>query len=112
MKEEILELYLNYIFLGQNSYGVQAASQTFFSKSAKDLSPLEASILASLPKAPTTYNPYKNRSAVMGKLHFYKDEKEVKPNDATYKKAIDHVAILLPRLQVTTDAKSLMKQLM
>ncbi len=111
MKEEILELYLNYVFLGQNSYGVQAASQTYFAKNAKDLSPLEASILASLPKSPTKYNPYKDRRLVMGKLHFYKDEKEIKPSDVTYKKAVDHVATLLPRLQVVTDAKSLIKQL-
>lgn len=71
MKEEILELYLNYIFLGQNSYGVQAASQTFFGKDAKDLTPLESAILASLPQSPTRYNPYVNRIPVMGQLHFF-----------------------------------------
>lgn len=71
MKEEILELYLNYIFLGQNSYGVQAASQTFFGTSASELSPLEASIIASLPQSPTRYNPYVNPIPVMGKLNFY-----------------------------------------
>lgn len=71
MKEEILELYLNYIFLGQNSYGVQAASQTFFDTDASGLSPLEAAILASLPQSPTRYNPYVNPLPVMGQLHFY-----------------------------------------
>lgn len=52
-KEEILEIYLNRIFLGQNSYGVQAAAKTYFSKDIKDLSLAEAAALASLPKAPS-----------------------------------------------------------
>ena len=62
MKEKILELYLNYVFLGNNAYGVEAASKTYFAKSAKDLSILESAILASIPKAPTTYDPYKSKS--------------------------------------------------
>lgn len=50
MKEEVLELYLNYIFLGNNAYGVEAASKTYFGTSAINAGPLEASILASIPK--------------------------------------------------------------
>lgn len=50
MKKKVLELYLNYIFFGNNAYGVEAASRTYFAKSAADLNILEASILASLPK--------------------------------------------------------------
>ena len=50
MKIKTLELYLNCIFFGNNAYGVEAASKTYFAKSAKDLTVLEASILASLPK--------------------------------------------------------------
>jgi membrane peptidoglycan carboxypeptidase len=50
MKTKTLELYLNYIFFGNNAYGVEAASKTYFAKSAKDLTVLEAAILASLPK--------------------------------------------------------------
>lgn len=61
MKNKVLELYLNYISFWNNSFGVEAASKTYFSKSAKDLNALEASILASIPKSPTIYNPYKNR---------------------------------------------------
>lgn len=56
-KNEILELYLNEIFLGQNSYGVAAASQTYFNKPLSDLEPQEAAYLAALPKAPSTYHP-------------------------------------------------------
>ncbi len=56
-KEKILELYLNEIFLGQNSYGVAAASQTYFNKSLNELAPHEAAFLASMPKAPSDYHP-------------------------------------------------------
>ena len=60
-KEQILELYLNEIFLGQNSYGVAAAAQTYFNKSLSDLTPGEAAYLASLPKAPSDRHPVRNR---------------------------------------------------
>jgi membrane peptidoglycan carboxypeptidase len=56
-KDEILKLYLNEIPYGQNAYGIEAASQTYFSKSAKDLTLAEAAYLVSLPQAPTFYNP-------------------------------------------------------
>lgn len=65
MKKKLLELYLNYVFLGNNAYGVEAASKTYFSKSAKNLTALEAAILASIPKAPSRYDPYKS-TALMG----------------------------------------------
>ena len=55
-KEQILELYLNEIFLGQNSYGVTAASQTYFNKTLDELAPHEAAFLAALPKAPSDYH--------------------------------------------------------
>ena len=66
MKDRTLELYLNYISFGNNAFGIEAASKTYFDKSAKDLTVLEASILASIPKGPTLYNPYKNRDLVVG----------------------------------------------
>jgi len=66
MKKRTLELYLNYISFGNNAYGVEAASKAYFDKSAKDLTILEASILASIPKWPSLYNPYKNRDLVVG----------------------------------------------
>ena len=55
-KDKILELYLNEIFLGQNSYGVAAAAQTYFNKSLADLVPSEAATLAAMPQAPGKYN--------------------------------------------------------
>ena len=60
-KERILELYLNQIYLGQGSYGVASASLRYFDKSIGDLEYDEASLLAALPKAPSKYNPYKNK---------------------------------------------------
>lgn len=56
-KDEILELYLNKIYLGHRSYGVGAAAQVYFGKEAKDLSLSEVALIAGLPKAPSTMNP-------------------------------------------------------
>ncbi|OUS34584.1 penicillin-binding protein [Rhodobacterales bacterium 56_14_T64] len=60
-KEQILELYMNEIFLGQNSYGVAAASQTYFNKTLEELAPHEAAFLASLPKAPGKFHPVRGK---------------------------------------------------
>ncbi|MDC3165434.1 PBP1A family penicillin-binding protein [Candidatus Pelagibacter sp.] len=60
-KERILELYLNQIYLGSGAYGVAAASLEYFDKSIKDLNYSEAALLAALPKAPSRYNPYRNK---------------------------------------------------
>ena len=68
MKNRTLELYLNYISFGNNAYGIEATSKAYFDKSAKDLTVLESSILASIPKGPSLYNPYKNRDLVVGEF--------------------------------------------
>lgn len=65
-KKEILELYLNKIFFGGNSYGIEQASQTFFGTSASNLGVLESSILASLPKAPSSLSPYQHKDVLLG----------------------------------------------
>jgi penicillin-binding protein 1A len=59
-KEHILELYLNQIYLGSGSYGVEAASQVYFNKSITDISLEEMALLATLPKAPSKLDPRKN----------------------------------------------------
>ncbi len=59
-KDEILALYFNEIPYGSNAYGVEAASQTYFGKSAKELTLAESALIASLPQAPTFYSPYGN----------------------------------------------------
>jgi len=56
-KDKILELYLNEIFLGQNSFGVAAAAQTYFNKTLAELEPHEAATLAAMPQAPGRYHP-------------------------------------------------------
>jgi len=60
-KERILELYLNQIYLGEGSYGIASASLRYFDKSINELDYSEAALLAALPKAPSKYNPYKNK---------------------------------------------------
>ena len=59
-KDQILELYVNQIYLGQRTYGFAAASQTYFGKRLADLSLAESAMLAGLPKAPSRFNPIAN----------------------------------------------------
>ena len=56
-KEEILEIYLNDVFMGQGTYGVEEASKRFFDKHVKDITLEESALLAGIPQAPTLYNP-------------------------------------------------------
>lgn len=59
-KEQILEVYMNQIFLGQRAYGFAAASEVYFGKPLQDVTVAEAAMLAGLPKAPSAYNPITN----------------------------------------------------
>ncbi len=59
-KDQILEIYMNQIFLGNRAYGFAAASEAYFSKPLKDITIAEAAMLAGLPKAPSAYNPIVN----------------------------------------------------
>ena len=59
-KNEILALYLNQIYLGAGCYGIEAAAQTYFEKSVKDLEVHEIALLAGLPKAPNRYQPFRH----------------------------------------------------
>ena len=59
-KDQILELYLNIIYFGNNCYGIESAANYYFSKNAKDLSVEEAAMLAGLIKSPAKYSPIKN----------------------------------------------------
>ena len=58
-KNEILNLYLNQIYLGHGAYGVEAAVKTYFGKTVKDLNLSEIALIAGLPKAPATYSPFR-----------------------------------------------------
>jgi penicillin-binding protein 1A len=59
-KEQIMEMYANHIFLGANSYGIEAGAETYFGKHARDLTLEEAALLAAIPKAPSRYSPTAN----------------------------------------------------
>ncbi len=59
-KDQILEIYMNQIFLGNRAYGFASAAETYYGKSLKDLSIAQAAMLAGLPKAPSAYNPFAN----------------------------------------------------
>lgn len=64
-KGRILERYLNTIYFGQNAYGVQAASITYFGKSVNELNLAECALLAALPRSPINYSPYANPKGVL-----------------------------------------------
>ncbi|MCT2540740.1 penicillin-binding protein 1A [Sedimentimonas flavescens] len=69
-KERILELYMNEIFLGQNSYGVAAAAQTYFNKTLSELAPHEAATLAAMPAAPSNFHPVRNKEKLEGRRNY------------------------------------------
>jgi penicillin-binding protein 1A len=69
-KDEILELYLNQIYLGFGSYGVAAAANNYFGKSLDELSVEEAAFLAALPKAPNNYNPSRYYDAAVRRRNY------------------------------------------
>ncbi len=62
-KERILETYMNQVYYGNRAYGVEAAAQTYFSKSAGDLTLPEAALIAGLPQAPSFYDPFNREQA-------------------------------------------------
>ena len=59
-KDEILEMYLNNVYLGEGAYGVSAAAEIYFNKKVKDLNLQECALIAGLPQAPSAYSPYQN----------------------------------------------------
>lgn len=73
-KEQILELYLNEIFLGQNSFGVTAAAQTYFNKTLGELAPHEAAMLAAMPKSPSRFHPVRNKARVTSRRNYVLEE--------------------------------------
>lgn len=92
-KDEILELYLNQIYLGAGAHGVYAASDLYFGKKPKDLTPAEASLIAGLPQAPSDYSPLvsverakKRQKLVLGRMKTIG-----KLTEAEYQKALKEV---------------------
>ncbi len=73
-KEKILELYLNYIFLGSNAYGIESAALEYFGKHAKELNVQEAATLAAMPKAPSAINPRVNYQKTLARRNWVIDQ--------------------------------------
>jgi penicillin-binding protein 1A len=69
-KQQILWLYLNGVFLGHHSYGVEAAAENYFRKNVEDLSLAEAALLAGLPQAPSRYSPFTNPEAAKARRRY------------------------------------------
>lgn len=94
-KDQILELYLNQIYLGQRSYGFAAASQVYYGKPLNKLTLAESALLAGLPKAPSGYNPYINpkrsidrQHAVLADMHRYGMVTDAQYNEAMQQKLV------------------------
>ncbi|MBL8431358.1 MAG: penicillin-binding protein 1A [Dechloromonas sp.] len=89
-KDQILELYVNQIFLGQRAYGFAAASQIYYGKPLKDITLAEAAMLAGLPKAPSAYNPIANpKRSRMRQQYVLRRMRDVGYiNDAQYESAL------------------------
>ena len=73
-KDEILQLYLNEIFLGQNSYGVTAAAQIYFAKSLEELTLAETAYLAALPQAPSVLHPVREKAQAIARRNYVLDQ--------------------------------------
>lgn len=73
-KDQILELYLNEIFLGQNAYGVTAAARRYFGKTLEELTPEEAAYMAALPKAPSNYHPLRRIETATARRNYVLEE--------------------------------------
>ena len=95
-KDQIFELYINQIFLGQRAYGFAAASQIYFGKPLKDISIAEAAMLAGLPKAPSAYNPVANpKRARLRQQYVLRRMHELKHiTDAQHQAALDEPLII------------------
>jgi len=69
-KDQILDLYMNQIYLGHRAYGFAAAARTYFGKSLSEVTPAEAAMLAGIPKAPSRYNPIANFARAQTRQHY------------------------------------------
>lgn len=103
-KQEILVGYLNTAPYGGIEYGVEAASQGYFNKPAKDLTLDEAAMFAAIPKSPTYYSPYSNdfdREAFIGRQHYILDQMVhqgmITPEQRDEAKKVDTIAKVQPR---------------
>ncbi|MBQ7306903.1 MAG: transglycosylase domain-containing protein, partial [Clostridia bacterium] len=95
-KDDILETYLNIIYFGNSSYGIESASLNYFNKSAKDLSISESALLAGLIKSPNTYSPLNNMEKAITRRNLVLSQmkKDGYITDTEYQKAINEDIVL------------------
>ena len=95
-KDQILELYLNQIYLGNRAYGFAAASRAYLGKNLADITPAEAALLAGIPKAPSRFNPIANKPRAIIRQHYVLGRMHGLGylNDAEYKTAMDQAIVL------------------
>ena len=98
-KDQILEIYLNHIFLGNRAYGFAAASRVYFGKDLNQLTPAEAAMLAGLPKAPSRYNPFDNLKRTTQRQHYVLR----RMNELNYLNAADYKAALDQPLKINRE---------
>lgn len=95
-KEDILELYLNQIYFGEGTWGVQDAAQIYFGKNIQDITLSEAALLAALPKAPTHYSPFQNEEKAKERrdliLYLLHDQNYLDKDE--YEKAVNEEIVL------------------
>ncbi len=97
-KDQILELYINQIYLGQRAYGFSSAAQTYFGKNLKDLTVAEFAMLAGLPKAPSAYNPIVNpKRATLRQMYVLRRMAELNFIDAAQYKAAQTERLVFSR---------------
>ena len=111
-KEQIMELYLNEIYLGNGSYGIASASLNYFNKSLSNLDLHEMAMLAALPKAPSTYNPYRNPVKAMKRRNWVLkrlfDEKFIDLD--TYTSVLNEKLVLTKSKKILNDNASFFKE--
>ncbi|HWK96005.1 MAG TPA: penicillin-binding protein 1A [Pseudolabrys sp.] len=101
-KDKIFELYLNEIYLGLGAYGIAAASLVYFDKSVNELNIQEAAYLASLPKAPNNYHPFRQRERALERRNWVID----RMGEAGFVKTADADAAKKTSLGVTTKTSA------
>lgn len=117
VKQRILELYTNYIFYWNNAYWIEAASQTYFGKSAKDLDIIQWAILASLPRSPWAVNPYNNTNVLMGEIQVEKNNEIIDKTPELKDSIINEISNKLENfddklIQDTRDAANQIRELL
>src|SRR5204862_2966206 len=100
-KDQILELYINQIFLGQRAYGFASAANVYFGKTLAELTPAEAAMLAGLPQAPSRQNPFANPKRAQERQRYVLR----RMNDVGWLSSEDYKKALVDELRMYTSTR-------